>query len=40
VKKTLARFLKVFEEKRSVMLSQDWLLHWDNATTTSVQQFP
>ncbi len=36
------RFLKVFEEKRSFMSSQDWFLHWDNVlvhTATSVQLY-
>jgi hypothetical protein len=27
----LARFMKVFKEKRLIMLSQDWWLHWDPA---------
>jgi hypothetical protein len=32
IKEDLARFLKVFKAKRTIMPSQDWFLHWDNAT--------
>jgi histone-lysine N-methyltransferase SETMAR len=38
----LGRFLKTFKQKRQVMASQDWFLHWDNApahTATVVQEF-
>jgi hypothetical protein len=39
IKTALARFLKVFKEKRPIMAAQEWWLHWDNApvhTTASV----
>jgi histone-lysine N-methyltransferase SETMAR len=38
----LGRFLKTFKQKRQVMASQDWFLHWDNAlahTATVGQEF-
>jgi histone-lysine N-methyltransferase SETMAR len=42
VKKAQARFPKVFREKRPIMLSQEWFLHWDNTlvhTAASVQNY-
>ncbi len=42
IRSAVARFLKVFKEKRPIMSSQDWWLHWDNApvhTATSVVDF-
>ncbi len=31
IRTAVARFLTVFKEKRPIMSSQDWWLHWDNA---------
>jgi histone-lysine N-methyltransferase SETMAR len=42
IRNAVARFLKGFKEKRPIMSSQDWWLHWDNATVhtpTSVMDF-
>jgi hypothetical protein len=42
VKKFLSRFLVVFRQKRPIMSSKEWFLHWDKVplhTTASVQQF-
>jgi histone-lysine N-methyltransferase SETMAR len=42
IRNAVARFLKVFKERRPIMSSQDWWLHWDNApvhTATSVVDF-
>jgi histone-lysine N-methyltransferase SETMAR len=42
IKKALARFLKVFKAKRTIMSYQDWFLHWENApvhTAATVQEY-
>ncbi len=42
IKKSVARFLKIFRKKRPVMSSQEWFLHWDNAqvhTAATVQDY-
>jgi histone-lysine N-methyltransferase SETMAR len=42
IRTALARFLKVFRQKRQIMVAQDWWLHWDNAqvhTTATVADF-
>ena len=42
IKKALARFLVIFRQKRPIISSQEWFLHWDNApvhTAATVQEF-
>ncbi len=42
IKKSLARFLKVFRKKRPIMSSQEWFLHLDNVpvhTAATVQDY-
>jgi hypothetical protein len=42
IKKSVARFLKIFRKKRPVMSSQDRWLYWDNTpvhTVATVQKF-
>jgi hypothetical protein len=34
IQTALARFLKVLKQKRPIMLSQEWFLHWDNTLFT------